>query len=370
MTTAPDPVDCVVVGAGVVGLACARALARAGREVVLLEAAEAVGTATSSRNSEVIHAGLYYPQGSLKARLCVDGRKRLYAYLDDHGIDVDRCGKLIVATEDAELPALAALERTAQSNGVDDLRRLTADEARALEPEIRCVAALESPSSGIFDTHAYMLALQGEAEERGAMIAFLSPVTGGEVRPDGIVLDVGGPEPVSLLCRSVINAAGLGAQPLARAVAGIPDATIPPLYFAKGSYFALTGRPPFRRLIYPVPGLASLGTHYTLDLGGQGRFGPDVEWVDTIDYRVDPARAATFYGAIRRFWPDIPDGVLEPAYAGIRPKIQAPGAPPRDFMIHGADVHGIPGLVNLYGIESPGLTASLAIADDVLARLS
>lgn len=366
----PDSVDCAVVGAGVVGLAAARALAAAGREVVVLEAADAIGTATSSRNSEVIHAGLYYPQGSLKARLCVDGRKRLYAYLDAHGIDVDRCGKLIVATEEAELPALAALERTAATNGVDDLRRLSGREARAMEPNLRCVAALLSPSSGIFDTHAYMLALQGDAEERGAMIAFLSPVTGGEVRDDGIVINAGGPEPLSLLCRSVVNAAGLGAQPLARAVAGVADATIPPLHFAKGSYFSLLGRPPFRRLIYPVPGLASLGTHYTMDLGGQGRFGPDVEWVEAIDYHVDPARAETFYGAIRRYWPDIPDDALAPAYAGVRPKIQAPGAPPHDFVIQGADVHGVPGLVNLYGIESPGLTASLAIADEVLKRLA
>lgn len=351
--TAADPVDCAVIGAGVVGLAVARALALAGREVIVLEAADAIGTVTSSRNSEVIHAGLYYPDGSLKARLCVEGRRLLYPYLDAHGIDYHRCGKLIVATDDDDPAALATVQKKALANGVEDLRQLSGDEARALEPNVRCVAALLSPSTGIFDTHGYMLALRGDAENNGAAIALLSPVTGGEVRGDGIVLRVGGAEPAALLCRTVVNCAGLGAQAVAAAIDGVPKSAIPPLHYAKGNYFSLTGRPPFRHLVYPVPGPASLGTHYTLDFAGQGRFGPDVEWVTAIDYHVDPARAETFYAAIRRYWPDLADGALQPAYAGVRPKIQAPGEPAHDFVIQGPETHGIDGLVNLFGIESP-----------------
>ncbi len=362
-----ETVECAVIGAGVVGLAIARAVALAGREVVVLEAAEAVGTVTSSRNSEVIHAGLYYPEDSLKARLCRRGRDMLYAYLAEHGIAYRRCGKLIVATEEGELDRLADVERRARAAGVDDVFRLSAAEARALEPELRCIAALASPSTGILDSHAYMLSLQGEAEDRAAVIAFMSPVHGGVVRGAGIELAVGGEEPARLLCRTVVNAAGLGAQTVAAAIRGVPPETIPPLHYAKGNYFALSGRPPFDRLIYPVPGPASLGTHFTRDLGGQGRFGPDVEWVRSLDYAVDPARAASFYDSIRRYWPALADGALQPAYAGIRPKIQAPGEPACDFVIQGADAHGVPGLVNLYGIESPGLTASLAIAETVLA---
>lgn len=365
-----ETLDCAVIGAGVVGLAVARALALAGREVVVLEAASAIGTGISSRNSEVIHAGLYYPHGSLKARLCRDGRDRLYRYLEDHGIAHRRCGKLIVATTEAEIAPLDALAAKAAANGVDDMRWLSAGEARALEPALACVAALLSPSTGILDSHAYMLSLQGEAEDHGAVIALCSPVTGGAVGDGRIRLRIGSSNPLDLLCNTVVNCAGLGAQAVATAITGIPASTIPPLYRAKGSYFSLAGKSPFRRLVYPVPGVAGLGTHYTLDLAGQGRFGPDVEWVDAENYDVDVRRAEGFYAAIRTYWPDLPDGALQPAYAGIRPKVQAPtDAVAADFVIHGAEAHGIPGLVCLYGIESPGLTASLAIADVVLERL-
>ncbi|MGF1639674.1 MAG: NAD(P)/FAD-dependent oxidoreductase [Rhodospirillales bacterium] len=364
-----ERLECAVVGAGVVGLAVARALAAAGREVVVIEAADAIGTATSSRNSEVIHAGLYYPPGSLKARLCRRGRDLLYRYLGAHGVDHRRCGKLVVATRETELAALAALETRARANGVDDVRRLSGGEARALEPALDCVAALASPSTGILDSHGYMLSLRGEAEDHGAAISFLSPVTGGRCGADGIVLEVGGRDPVALACRVVVNCAGLGAQDLARGLRGVPPATIPPLHYAKGSYFRLSGRAPFGRLIYPVPGPASLGIHYTRDLAGEGKFGPDVEWVDTLDYRVDPGRAAAFRTAIRAYWPGLPDDSLQPGYAGIRPKIQAPGDPAADFVIQGREQHGVDGLVNLFGIESPGLTASLAIAEAVLDRL-
>jgi len=364
-----EAVDCVVVGAGVIGLAVARALAMTGREVVVLESEDAIGTATSSRNSEVIHAGLYYPQDSLKARLCVQGRDRLYAYLAERGIEHERCGKLVVATDEAEVDALRALEDKARANGVDDVVWLNADEAGAMEPSLHCVAAVHSPSTGILDSHGYMLGLQGDAEAFGAAIAFLSPVIGGRVDVDGIGLDVGGAEAMALHCRTVVNCAGLGAPALARSIEGMPAEAVPPLHYAKGNYFQLSGRAPFSRLVYPVPGTASLGVHFTRDLGGQGRFGPDVEWIDSIDYTVDPDRARQFYAAIRRYWPDLADDALQPAYCGIRPKIQAPGEPPRDFVIQGPEVHGVRGLVNLFGIESPGLTASLAIADEVLSRL-
>lgn len=366
-----ETLDCAIIGAGVVGLAIARALALAGHEVVVLEAASAIGTGISSRNSEVIHAGIYYPQGSLKARFCREGRDRLYRYLEDHDIAHRRCGKLIVATTEAEIVQLHAIAGKAAANGVDDMQWLDGAEARALEPALSCVTALLSPSTGILDSHAYMLSLQGEAEDHGAAIALSSPVTGGSVGDRQIRLHIGGSDPLDVLCNTVINCAGLGAQRIAAAISGLPAATIPPLYRAKGSYFSLVGKSPFRRLVYPVPGVAGLGTHYTLDLGGQGRFGPDVEWVDAEDYDVDPRRADSFYDAIRRYWPELPDGALQPAYAGIRPKVQAPtDAVAADFLIHGPEVHGVPGLVCLYGIESPGLTASLAIADIVRERLS
>jgi L-2-hydroxyglutarate oxidase LhgO len=354
----------------VIGLAVARALAVGGHEVVVLEAATAIGTGTSSRNSEVIHAGIYYAQGSLKARLCREGRDRLYRYLGERGVAHRRCGKLIVATAGAEIEDLRAVEAKAHANGVQDLRWLSAAEARDLEPAVACVAALLSPSTGILDSHGYMLSLQGEAEGHGAVIAFCSPVTGGSIGEAAIRLRIGGPNPMTLRCNTVVNCAGLDAQRVASAISGLPPSTIPTLYRAKGSYFALTGRAPFTRLVYPVPSAAGLGTHYTCDLGGQGRFGHDVEWVEATNYDVDIRRAEGFYAAIRRYWPDLRDGALQPAYAGIRPKVQAPGEPAADFVIQGPEIHGVPGLVNLYGIESPGLTASLAIADAVLERLN
>ncbi|WP_145138316.1 NAD(P)/FAD-dependent oxidoreductase [Roseomonas gilardii] len=360
-----ESVDCVVVGAGVVGLAVARSLALTGRDVLLLEGAEAIGTGTSSRNSEVIHAGIYYPAGSLMARHCVAGRRMLYAFCAERGVPHARCGKLIVATSEEEATRLDGIRTRAAANGVEDMRVLSRDEALALEPALSCHGALLSPSTGIIDSHAYMLALQGDAENAGAVLAFHSPVLAGRVTPDGIVLEVGGAEPMTLLCRSLVNAAGLGAPALGRAIDGLPPDTVPREYYAKGNYFTLAGRSPFSRLIYPVPVPGGLGTHLTIDLGGQARFGPDVEWVDHIDYVVDPRRGDSFYEAIRRYWPALPDGALQPGYSGIRPKIVPKGAPGQDFVIQGPAVHGVPGLVNLYGIESPGLTASLSLAEAV-----
>ena len=357
--------DCAVIGAGVVGLAIARVLAQGGRDVVVIEAAEAIGTGTSSRNSEVIHAGLYYQPDSLKARLCVAGKAMLYDYCASHGIAHHRLGKLIVATEDAQRANLAAIRARATACGVTDLVELTGAQAQALEPDLQCVAALLSPSTGIVDSHGLMLALLGDAEQAGAMIAFNTPVLGGAITPDGITLRCGGAEPMDLAAHMVVNAAGLGAQAIGRALAGLPADSVPPLYYAKGNYFSLAGRAPFRRLIYPVPEQAGLGVHVTLDLGGQARFGPDVEWVQDLCYPVDPARSEPFYQAVRRYWPGLADGALQPAYAGIRPKLTGPGQAAADFRIQGPQDHGVPGLVCLYGIESPGLTASLAIAAHV-----
>jgi L-2-hydroxyglutarate oxidase LhgO len=366
-----EKIDCAVIGAGVIGLAIARRLAMDGREVIVLEAADAIGTVTSSRNSEVIHAGLYYPPGSLKAKLCVQGNKQLYEYLEDRGIAHKRCGKLIVAGDASEEAALQQLQANALANGVDDLQLLSALEARAIEPNLTCAAALLSPSTGILDSHALMLALQGDAENSGAAFAFLSTVNGGEVTGDGLILDVAGETGnMRLACGTVINTAGLGAQAVAAAICGMPKALIPPLYLSKGCYFTLGGKAPFEHLIYPLPTRSSLGIHYTRDLGGQGRFGPDAEWVDRIDYTVDPEHAAGFYASIRRYWPDLPDGSLSPGYSGIRPKVQAPGAEPADFIVQGPSEHGVKGLINLFGIESPGLTSSLAIADLVMAELA
>ena len=350
------------------GLAVARALALAGREVVILEAEDAIGTHTSSRNSEVIHAGIYYPPGSLKARACVAGRERLYAYCAERGVPHRRCGKLIVATDAAQEGELEAIRARARASGVADVARLSVAEARALEPEIACVAALHSPSTGIVDSHALMLAYLGDAENAGAMLALRSPLEKGVVRAAGIELHVAGAEP--LLAQQVVNCAGLRAPSLARRIEGYPAALAPPERYAKGNYYTLTGKPPFSRLVYPVPEPGGLGVHVTLDLGGRARFGPDVEWVEAIDYRVDPARAARFYAAIRRYWPGLPEGALEPGYAGIRPKISGPGEPAADFTLQGPAQHGVPGLVHLYGIESPGLTASLALADHAAALLS
>jgi L-2-hydroxyglutarate oxidase LhgO len=364
-----DSIDGVVIGAGVVGLAVARALALEGREVVVLEAADAIGTETSSRNSEVIHAGIYYPAGSLKARFCVEGKHFLYAYCAERGIPHRRCGKMIVATRPGQDAYLDKLRAQAIANGVDDLQLVDGAAARAIEPELACDAALLSPSTGIIDSHSLMLAYQGDAEAHGAMVAFLSPVLGGEVRNDGIDLRVGGAEPTTLRARLVVNAAGLGAQAVAGSIAGIPAARVPPLHYAKGNYFSLAGRSPFSRLVYPVPEPGGLGVHISIDLAGQARFGPDVEWIEDIAYDVDPRRADGFYAEVRRYWPGLRDGALQPAYAGIRPKLGPAGTPAADFVVEGPEDHGVPGLVNLFGIESPGLTASPAIAACVVAKL-
>lgn len=363
-------VDCVVVGAGVVGLAVARAVAMTGAEVIVLERNAAIGVETSARNSGVIHAGIYYPTGSLKAKLCVAGKERLYAYCAEHGVPHDRMGKLIVATSEDQVPALEALAAKAAENGVHDIERLTPEAVRELEPEVACTAALLSPSTGIVDAHALMLAYLGDAEAAGAMLALNSPLLAARVLPNGFELDVGGDEPSTIACRLLVNSAGLGAQAVARSIAGLDPANIPPGYLCKGSYFALSGRSPFRRLVYPMPERAGIGVHVTLDMAGQARFGPDVEWIEEVDYAVDSRRAAPFYAAIRRYWPGLPDGALAPAYAGIRPKLQTPTGPAQDFRIEGPLAHGVPGLVNLFGIESPGLTSSLAIADEVVSMLA
>lgn len=365
-----ERVDVVVIGAGVVGLGVARALAMAGREVVVLEAASAIGTGTSSRNSEVVHAGLYYAPASLKARLCLRGRELLYDYCAARGIGVRRCGKLVVATDVAQERALHALMQRGLACGVHDLQRLDAAEAIALEPELHCTAAVLSPSTGIVDSHGLMLSLRGEAEAHGAMLALKSPVLRLRRVADGFELEVGGDEPMRLHARAVVNSAGLHAVQLAARFEGPPPTTLPQAHWARGHYFACPGRPAFSRLIYPMPDEAGLGVHVTLDLGGQMRFGPDVQWIPLAepgaeDYRVDPARAAPFADAIRRYWPALPDGALQPAYAGIRPKLSGPGDAAADFVIAGPAQHGVPGLVNLFGIESPGLTASLAIAQHV-----
>ena len=365
-----ESADAVVIGAGVVGLAIARQLALEGREVIVVESQNAIGTATSSRNSEVIHAGIYYPRGSLKARSCVEGRTLLYRYCEERGIAHRRCGKLIVATDAAQLGELEAIRRKAHANGVTDVAWLTLDEARAMEPAVSCVGALHSPSTGVIDSHAYMLALLGEAEAHGAMLALMSNVERARVLRDGMIeLEVGGAEPMHVAARAVVNSAGLTAPSLARRIEGFPQHLAPPEFYAKGNYYSLVGRAPFSRLVYPVPEPGGLGVHVTIDLGGQARFGPDVEWIDRIGYEVDPRRAERFYAAIRRYWPQLPDGALAPGYAGIRPKIAGPADPAADFVIQGPREHGVPGLVNLFGIESPGLTASMALAAEVARRL-
>lgn len=365
-----ERVDSVVIGAGVVGLACARALALTGREVIVLEKADAIGTETSSRNSEVIHAGIYYPKDSLKARLCVAGKDMLYDYLQAHGVSHQRCGKLIVATSDAQVSELDAIKARAAANGVHDLRKIDQGELAELEPALHAKAALLSPSTGIIDSHAYMLALLGDAEDRGAMVAFMTSVDSITKLDGGFRIETSGDEAMTLDAGVVINAAGLGAQKVANTLTALLAGSVPPLYYAKGNYFSVQQKVPFSRLIYPVPEQAGLGVHLTLDMGGQGRFGPDVEWVDNIAYEVDPSRAQSFYAAIRRYWPDLKDDTLMPAYSGIRPKLQKQGFEARDFVISGPQDHGLDGLVNLFGIESPGLTASLAIAEHVMKELS
>jgi L-2-hydroxyglutarate oxidase LhgO len=364
-----EKLDAVVIGAGVVGLAVARALALSGREVVIVEAEDAIGTHTSSRNSEVIHAGIYYPQGSLKALTCVAGKELLYSYCESHGVPHRRCGKLIVATDELQMEELSNIKRKAHANEVTDVHFISKEKALALEPELRCVGALHSPSTGIIDSHALMLAYLGDAEQHGAMLALKSFVAGGDVDSDGIVVHVGGEEAMSVKAKILVNSAGLRAPSVARTLEGYRAELAPKEYYAKGNYYSLARKNPFSRLIYPVPEPGGLGVHVTLDLAGQARFGPDVEWVDRIGYAVDPKRAERFYAAIRRYWPGLPDGSLLPGYAGIRPKTAGPGEPAPDFHIQGPGEHGIPGLVHLFGIESPGLTASLALAGAVLREL-
>ena len=375
-----EQVDSVVIGAGVIGLAVARALALAGREVIVLDAAASFGSGTSARNSEVIHAGIYYPAGSLKARLCVQGRRLLDDYCAERGIGHRRCGKLIVAANAAQQQELQAIAARATANGVDDLRWLSRAEALALEPQLDCQAALLSPSTGIVDSHGLMLSLLGDLENAGGLLAVNSEVkslrASADIAQPAIKIEVGeGAEDSTLLARQVVNAAGLGAIALAHRTQGLPAHARPPLptRWAKGSYFTLAGRAPFTRLIYPVVerDSPSLGVHLTLDLGGQAKFGPDVEWQDSPDdYRVDAARADVFYAEVRRYWPGLPDGALQPGYAGIRPKLSGPGEPAADFLIQGPRAHGVPGLVNLLGIESPGLTSCLALADAAVAELA
>ena len=363
-----EQVDCVVVGAGVIGLAVARALALAGREVLVLEAASAIGTGISSRNSEVIHAGIHYPAGSLKAHLCVQGKAMMYDYCAQRGVDHQRCGKLIVATSAQQVAQLQDIQDQAQRNGVADLVLLDAAAVRRLEPALQCQAALLSPSTGIVDSHALMLALQGDLEHAGGGVALNSPVAQIQKGQSDIELIV--EDGTRLRSKALVNAAGLGAIGLAQRTAGLDARHVPSAFYAKGNYFTLAGRAPFSHLIYPVPEPGGLGVHLTLDLGGQAKFGPDVQWVDSPDdVTVNPSRAAAFYTEVRKYWPQLQEGSLQPGYAGIRPKISGPGDPAADFKIQGPALHGVPGLVNLFGIESPGLTASLAMGEWVAGLL-
>jgi L-2-hydroxyglutarate oxidase LhgO len=358
--------DVCIVGAGAIGLASARAFALAGRSVVVLEAEARFGSGTSSRNSEVVHAGLYYPTGSLKARFCVEGRRRLYAYCVERGVEARKIGKLVVATEPEELPILERLEAQGEANGVEGLRRLDAREATAIEPALRCVGALHSPETGIFDAQGYMRAVLGDLEDAGGALALQTPFVRAELSPEGVRIEAGGAEPTRLEARIIVNATGLAASDVARSIAGVDPASVPDTRFAKGNYFSLIGRAPFSRLIYPAPVAHGLGVHLTFDLAGGARFGPDVEWIDKPDYAVDPARADAFARAIGRYWPGVPTEALQPAYAGVRPKISGPNEPAADFRID-VVARGDARVLSLFGIESPGLTASLALADAVVA---
>lgn len=361
--------DVLVIGAGVIGLAVARALALNGHGVIVAEATGGVGNGVSSRNSEVIHAGMYYPSGSLRARHCVAGRRMLYAFCGTHGVPHARCGKLIVATNDLEQAKIEGIYEQGLANGVEGLSFLTGEEARALEPNLTCTGAVLSQETGIVDSHALMLALQGDLESSGGVIAFHAPVERIVRNGTGWNVQAGGREPTELTVDAVVNAAGLGAQGIARRTEKYPAERVPPLVLAKGNYFGCLGKPAFSRLIYPAPVDGGLGTHVTLDLAGRMRFGPDVEWIEAENHEVDPRRAASFYASIRRYWPGLPEGALVPDYAGIRPKLTGPGEKAADFIIDGPAEHGLAGLVHLFGIESPGLTSCLSIAEDVVGRL-
>ena len=359
-------IDTVIIGAGVVGLAVARACAQSGRQALIVERHPHIGEEVSARNSEVIHAGIYYPKNSLKAQLCVSGAAALYSYCETHGVPFQKLGKLIVAGSESQRDALRALKIKAEANGVGDLRFVEQDELIAMEPALSAVAALHSPSTGIIDTHQLMLSLLGDAESAGAVIALSANVQSGRVVGGGFELTI---DDDKISCREVINCAGLSAQYIAHSIQGIPASSIPPQYLSRGCYFSLAGKNPFSRLIYPLPNEEGLGVHLTLDLAGQARFGPDTEWVDSLDYDFSADRSANFYEAIRRYYPALVDGALQAAYAGIRPKVVGPGSTAGDFIIDGSVTHGVPGWIALYGIESPGLTASLAIGDYVLGLL-
>ena len=366
-----EQVDCVVIGAGVIGLAVAREMALQGRETILLERESAFGTISSARNSEVIHAGIYYPKGSLKARLCVEGNRLLYEYCRSHQVATQPYGKLIVAADHAQINDLQAILYKAQNNGVPEIKMISGEEARALEPNLSCSAALLSSSTGIVDSHGYMLSLLGGFEDAGGMIAYQSPLISatplGLNAENGFELEVGGSDGMKIQTKLLINCAGMSAPAVAKKIEGLHQEQIPKAYFAKGNYFSLSGRSPFKHLIYPIPEPGGLGVHLTLDMGGQAKFGPDVEWLDIdteeqVDYTVNPKRAEGFYAAVRRYWPDLKDGSLQPDYSGIRAKIVPPNSPAGDFCFDTPKEHGLAGLFNLYGFESPGLTSSLAIA--------
>jgi L-2-hydroxyglutarate oxidase LhgO len=360
----------LVVGAGVVGLAMARAAALHGHEVIVAEMTRGIGNGVSSRNSEVIHGGMYYPTGSLRAHHCPRGRRMLYEFCASHGVPHRKCGKLIVATEDAEIARMEAILKQGIANGVENFELIDAAAARAQEPALHCVAALRSPETGIIDSHQFMTALRGDLEDRGGMIAFNTRIDRITRNQSGWMVRYSGGESGELSVDAVINSAGLGAQALARNTEPYPDDRVPRLVMARGNYFGYAGRPVFSRLIYPAPRIdGGLGTHVTLDLAGRMRFGPDVEWIDEENYNVNPARAQSFYASIRRYWPGLPDNSLQPDYAGIRPKLTGPGEPAADFMVEGPAQHGLPGLIHLFGIESPGLTSALSLADEVTGYL-
>jgi L-2-hydroxyglutarate oxidase LhgO len=364
-----DEIETVVIGAGVVGLAIGRALAMAGQDVLVLEAESDFGTGISSRNSEVIHAGIYYPEGSLKARMCVEGKGLLYDYVKARHVPYRNCGKFIVATHDDQTGKLEEIKGKAERAGVFDLEWVTTARLKTEEPHVNAVAALWSPSTGIIDSHGLMQALLGDIEAHGGQLVCQTPVERVEVTGSGFIVTTGGPDPFSIRCKTLVNSAAFGAHKIAETIDGLDAAHVPPLYYARGCYFTLSGKPAFSRLIYPVPEPGGLGVHVTLDMGGQVKFGPDVEWIPELNYDLNPARAEKFYAAIRRYFPALPDDALQPGYTGVRPKLKNQGEGDADFVISGPDNHGIPGLINLFGIESPGLTSSLALASRVTAAL-